>query len=267
MKHKRYARPRLITTDDRRYREHVAHFLVQRQNQRAMRPPRQRDIFGGQAEAALRDWLANQYTLSERRILEYEELTGRRANTKYRELDAVMLHDDPHTIRVFEIKASRAAHGVRRAVAQLRETRAILRLLYTTVDATILLVDTGIPTAEEAAACMTGPQPPRTPPATLDETVAALPIVVPGSSLEACSGDGETIGLLRFRVDDIIALVGAENLALDWSEDDEVDDTPPHPRETSPIYSTDDEAEAEAPEEAGGSLAAALRQAGFERDS
>lgn len=64
-----YARARLTTEDDRRYRAYVETFKLQRKNQKAIRPPRQRDIFGGQAEAALRDWLAARLPLDERRIL------------------------------------------------------------------------------------------------------------------------------------------------------------------------------------------------------
>jgi hypothetical protein len=259
----RYARPRLITAQDKRYRAHVEQFILQRQNQRAMRPPRQRDIFGGQAESALRDWLAGQLTLAETRILEYEEQRGRRANTKYRELDALVL--ERRSAWVFEIKASRTAHSLRRAVLQLRETRAILRLLYPQVAATVLLVDTGIPTAEDVAALMAEPEAPAKPPETLDETLAHLPQVALIHSLDEHSHDNETVDLMRFNVEDIIALAGAENLALDWDADDEAEPPPP-PTDSGPAYSTASTDEQEE-QDADNPFAAAFRRAGLTSDS
>lgn len=253
----RYARPRLITAEDRRYRAFVAQFLLQRQNQRAIRPPRQRDIFGGQAETALRDWLAGQLELSERRILEYEERRGKRASIKYRELDALVLEE--RSAWVFEIKASRTAGSLRRALGQLQETRAILHLLYPKVYSTILLVDTGIPTGADVATLMAGPEPPPTPPPTLDEVLATQPEIYPVTAIAACRQDDALVDLLRFRVEDIIALVGAENLALDWEADEEIEDIPPPPPERGPIYSTEETSDEtdESP------LAAALRRAGL----
>lgn len=252
----RYARPRLITSDDKRYRAHVEHFMLQRQNQRAIRPPRQRDIFGGQAEAALRDWLATRLPLSERRILEYEERRGTRAITKYRELDALVL-EDQRSVWVFEIKASHVAGSVRRAVGQLQETRAILHLLYPTVHTTILLVDTGIPTAEDVEQLMAGPEPPTTPPQTLAEALSALPEVRMITSIDERSAHDRAVDLLRFSVEDIIALVGAEHLALDWEADAEIEDSQPPPADAGPAYSTAGD-EDESP------LAAALRRAGLQ---
>jgi len=154
-----YGRPRLITAADKRYRAYIEQFTIARKNQKAMRPPRQRDLFGGQAEVALRQWLGERIELDERRILEYEERRNRRGFIKYRELDALTIVG--RHAHVFEIKASRTANALRRAVGQLQETRAILRLLYPTVAVTILLVDTGIPASVEAvAALMAGERPP-----------------------------------------------------------------------------------------------------------
>lgn len=258
MTHVRYARPRLITADDKRYRAFVEQFLIQRRNQRAIRPPRQRDIFGGQAEAALRDWLAGQFVLSERRILEYEERRGKRASIKYRELDALLL-EDAQSAWVFEIKASRSASSLRRALAQLQETRTILRLLYPVVRATILLVDTGIPSAEEVAALMATPAAPPVAPQTLAETLAALPDIHCISDLAERSSDQSYTDLLCFGVADIIALVGAEQLALDWEADDELEDNVP-PAESGPLYTTTD---ADQDDEDDNPMAAALRRAGL----
>src|SRR5262245_47477738 len=148
--------------------------MLGKDNQRAIRPPRARDLFGGEAEAALRDWLAQHYTLSERRIVEYLEHRGRSAIKKYRELDAVVLPDSK-TVYAFEIKASRKAGSLRRATQQLRDTRAILGMLFHRVYTTILLVDTGIPDAEEVAQIMAEEDAPPVPPPTLDEVLAQLP--------------------------------------------------------------------------------------------
>src|SRR5690242_11842426 len=109
-----YGRPRLITEDDKRYHAYVEQFAIARRNQKAMRPPRQRDLFGGEAEAALRQWLGERVELDERRILEYEERRNRRGFIKYRELDALTI--EGRHAHVFEIKASRTASALRRAV-------------------------------------------------------------------------------------------------------------------------------------------------------
>ncbi len=251
-----YGRARLVTDDDRRYRAYVKQFILQRQNRRPIRPPRQRDIFGDQAENALRNWLAGRLALSERRILEYEERRGKRAAIKYRELDALVL--DGRSAWVFEIKASRTAQSLRRAASQLQETRAILRLLYPHVYATILLVDTGIPTADEVAALMAGPEQPTRTPATLDGTIAAMTDIRRVADLDACGDDATAIDLLCFSVDDIIALVGAENLALDWEAHEEIEDFAP-PVDAGPAYSTADDAD----DTDDNPLAAALRRAGL----
>ncbi len=255
-----YARPRLTTANDKRYRAYVQQFLLQRKNQRAMRPPLQREIFGGQAEDALREWLGQQQnlTLSEQRILEYEERKGKRAVIKYRELDAVVM-EDKRTIWVFEAKASRSANSLRRAVAQLQETRSILRLIYSNVHATILLVNTGIPTAEEVSELMAGPEPPSEPPETLKEVLESHEQVHVMTNFAERSTDGLTLDLLLFDIDDIIAIAGAENLALNWSADDEQESPPPTQPSHDPVYSTsDDDAD-----QSGGALAEALRRAGL----
>ena len=112
----RFSRPRLTSADDKQYRAFLAQIMIGKDNQRAIRPPRARDLFGGEAEAALRGWLAQGSTLSERRIVEYLEHRGRSAIKKYRELDAVVI-PDAKTIHVFEIKASQKATSLRRLPA------------------------------------------------------------------------------------------------------------------------------------------------------
>lgn len=254
-----YARPRLTTVEDKHYRAYVQQFILQRKNQRAIRPPRQRDIFGNQAEQALREWLAEHLTLSNRRILEYEERRGKRASIKYRELDALVL-EDKRTIWVFEIKASRTARSLRKAVAQLQETRAILRLIYPNISTTVLLVDTGIPTEEEIAALMAEPDAPQEPPQTFEQVLESLEQVQLGNTLDTCNRANTGTDVLRFRVDDIIAIAGEEHLALDWS-DDEIDMESGDHSQTTSVYSTADEDEVESND--GGALAEALRKAGL----
>ncbi len=255
-----YGRPRLITEDDKYYRAYVESFKLQRKNQKAMRPPRQRDLFGAEAEAALRAWLGERLELDERRILAYEERRNKRGVIKYRELDALHLAD--RSAWVFEIKASRTASALRRAVGQLQETRAILKLLYPMVRVTILLVDTGIPASvEEVEALMASDRPPPRRPELLSEVATAVPELRLVASLEV-EPDAERIDVLRFGVEDIIAIAGAENLSLDWEADDEEPEEPDEPRPASSLYATSAE-EATDQDDDDNPLAAALRKAGL----
>ncbi|MEI8167131.1 MAG: hypothetical protein WCG26_12165 [Chloroflexales bacterium] len=263
---KTYGRPRLITEEDKRYRSYTEQFTLARKNQKAIRPPRQRDLFGGQAEAALRQWLGERIELDERRILEYEERRNRRGFIKYRELDALTV--ERRHVHVFEIKTSRTASALRRAVGQLQETRAILRLLYPSVTITILLVDTGIPASVEVIeAMMSSDRPPPRRPELLSEVLAAVPTLRLVESLEEARADDETIAVLRFSVETIIAIAGAENLALAWDADDEEPEEPEEPRPTSSLYATsgDDDAQgaADGDDDDDNPLAAALRKAGL----
>jgi hypothetical protein len=264
----RFSRARLIDADDPQYRAFLRQIMLGKENQRPTRPPRARELFGGEAEAALRDWLAQHFTLSERRIVEYHEHRGRNAIKKYRELDAVVIPDSK-SIQVFEIKASQKAISVRRAARQLHETQAILRMLYFRVYTTILLVDTGIPTAVDVAELMAAEDAPPFPPPTLEEVLATLPHVQLVGSLDQRRADPEVVSLLRFGVDDIVALAGAENLHLNWDEEDESADAeldegePGDAEPAKPAYAyTTEQPAADADEEGeGGALAAALRRA------
>ena len=259
----RFSRARLIDTNDTQYRAFVRQIMIGKDNQRATRPPLPRELFGGEAEAALRDWLAQRFTLSDRRIVEYLEHRGRSAIKKYRELDAVVLSDQK-MIEVFEIKASQKAASLRRAAQQLADTRAILGMLFRRVNTTILLVDTGIPTADDVAELMAADDAPIVPPPTLAEVLALLPRVHLAASLDARDPDPEIVNLMRFSVEDIIALAGAENLHLNWDEEEEEDqepaEEPEEPAKPSYAYTTDTPPEAEAPDD-DNPLAAALRKA------
>lgn len=253
----RFNRTRLITTADPAYQRHVAEMQLQRANQRAMRPPSQRDLFGGEAEELLRAALAARFPLSERRIVEYEERRGRTWQRKYRELDAVIL-DAPSRVHVFEIKASRRAGALHRALQQLRDTREILRLAVRQVSATVLFVDTGTITEEERAALAAAPDAPEQLPQTLDEAIAEHPELRRVSTLDALSAFPEAIELLVVSVDDIIALAGDRPLSLDWEADELAEEEERAlPAEPTPLRfsSGDDDAEAESP------FAAALRRA------
>jgi hypothetical protein len=264
----RFSRPRLTSADDKHYRAFLAQIMIGKDNQRAIRPPRARDLFGGEAEAALRDWLAQRIALSDRRIVEYLEHRGRSAIKKYRELDAIAL-PDPKTLQVFEIKASQKAGSVRRAAQQLRDTRSILGIIYPRVHATILLVDTGILNAEEIAELMASEDAPPVAPPTLDEVLATLPQVQLVDSLDARPADPTTISLLRFSVDDIIALAGAENLHLDWDadEDEVFEEADAEPEKPRFAYTTDQPPPEAEQADDDNPLAAALRRAMQGRDS
>jgi hypothetical protein len=257
----RFSRPRLIDASDAQYRAFVRQIMIGKDNQRATRPPLPRELFGGEAEAALRDWLSQRFTLSDRRIVEYLEHRGRSAIKKYRELDAVVLSEQK-SIEVFEIKASQKANSLRRAAQQLNDTRAILSMLFRRVNTTILLVDTGIPTAEDVADLMALEDAPPVPPPTLDEVLAILPRVHLAASLDVRDPDPEIVNLLRFSVEDIIALAGGENLHLNWDEEelDEQDVAEPPEEPAGPAYAyTTGEPPVE--DEDDNPLAAALRKA------
>jgi hypothetical protein len=258
----RFSRARLIDANDAQYRAFVRQIMIGKDNQRATRPPLPRELFGGEAEAALRDWLAQHYTLSDRRIVEYLEHRGRSAIKKYRELDAVVLADQK-AIEAFEIKASQKAISVRRAAQQLHDTRAILGQIFRRVNTTILLVDTGIPTAADVAEIMAAEDAPTVPPPTLDEVLAALPRVHLAKSLEARDPDPEIVNLLRFSVEDIIALAGAENLHLNWDEEEPEDQEAADELEdpTKPAYAYTTDTPAPEDEDDDNPLAAALRKA------
>jgi hypothetical protein len=263
----RFSRPRLISSDDKQYRAFLAQIMISKDNQRAIRPPRARDLFGGEAEATLRDWLTQQYTLSDRRIVEYLEHRGRSAIKKYRELDAVVL-PDPKTLYAFEIKASRKAGSLRRASQQLRDTRTILNMLFHRVYTTILLVDTGIPTADEVAEIMAAEDAPPVPPPTLDDMLEQLPHLRLINSLDERDPDPNIVNLMRFSVDDIIAMVGAENLHLDWDEDEEeLAEEDAEPIEEKPRFAYTTEEESSEEDEDDNPLAAALRKAMQGRDT
>ena len=80
-------------------------------------------------------------------------------------------------------------------------------------------------------------------PPTLDEVLALLPRVHLAASLDARDRDPEIVNLLRFSVEDIIALAGAENLHLDWEleelDDLEAADEPEEPAKPAFAYTTD----------------------------
>ena len=201
-------------------------------------------------------------SLSERRIVEYQEHRGRSAIKKYRELDAVVIPDQK-SVHVFEIKASQKANSVRRAAQQLRDTRAILGMLFVRVHTTILLVDTGIPDAQAVAELMASEEAPSVPPFTLDEVLALVPHVLPVASLDDRSPDPELVSLIRFSIDDIVALAGADNLHMNWDEEDAEVEANDESEEAAgkPDYAYTTEQPAADDDEDENPLAAALRKA------
>jgi hypothetical protein len=256
---KRFNRPRLITQDDPAYQRHVAQMMLQRANQRAIQPPSQRDLFGGEVETVLRNALATRFTLSERRILEYEERSGRSWQRKYRELDAVVLEGQAR-IQVFEIKASRRAGALHRALRQLRDTRAILDLAFPAVSVSVLLVDTGIMTEAERAELAAAPDAPERLPQTLDLAVAEYPDLRRVLSLADLQPFPAVMELVVLSIDDLIELAGEMPLSLNWDEEEGAAVAPPEPAPEEPLYSTSDDEEPESP------FAAAFRKASGGRE-
>jgi hypothetical protein len=264
----RFSRPRLIDADDKQYRAFLKQIMISKDNQRAIRPPRARDLFGGEAEEALRTWLSERYELSDRRIIEYLEHKGRSGVKKYRELDAVAM-PDAKTIYAFEFKASRKAGSLRRASQQLRDTRTILKMLFHNVHTTILLVDTGIPDAAEVAEIMAAEDAPPVAPPTLAEMLEQLPHLRLIESLDQSDPNPEVVNLMLFSIDDIIAIAGEENLHLDWDEEEEeLIEEEPEPVEEKPrfAYSTDEASEETEESDEDNPFAAALRKAMKGRD-
>lgn len=248
----RFYRPRLITQDDPAYQKHVARMMLQRANQRAIKPPSQRDLFGGEVETVLRGALSERFSLSDRRIVEYEERVGRGLQRKYRELDAVILEGQSR-IHVFEIKASRRTGSIHRALRQLRDTRSILSLAVASVSTTVLLVDTGIITEAERDELAAAPDAPDRLPQTLAEAIAEHEDVRQVASLAALQPFPAPVELVVLSLDALIALAGDMPLSLDWDEDEPVEDAPSPSDE--PLYSSPEDEEAENP------FAAAFRKA------
>lgn len=246
----RFLRPRLITFDDPAYQRHVEQMKLQRANQRAIRPPTQRDLFGGEVEQVLREALAARFPLSDRRILEYEERIGRGVTRKYRELDALIV-DGQARVHVFEIKASRRAGALHRALRQLRDTQAILRLAFRAVGATVLFVDTGTLSAEEQAEIAAAEDAPERLPQTLAQAIAEHSELHQVEGLPDLSSFPAAIELLVLEVEDVIALAGGQPLSLNWDEDEVDQEVPPPP---VLFYSTPDDDE-------DNPFAAALRKA------
>lgn len=256
----RFSRPRLIDASDRLYREHLARIMMTKDNHRPMRPPRARELFGGESEEALRQWLGERYTLSDRRLIEYLEHKGRSAVKKYRELDAVIIEGS--SVQIFEMKASEKASSVRRAARQLRDSRELLQMIFRNVTCTILLVDTGIPkSAEDVAAIMAQEDAPFEPPPTLDEVLALLPEVRQAATLD--ERDPAAVNLMRFDVAHIIGIAGEENLHLVWDEDDDdlIEDEEGAEEPAAEDAPADDAADADAADAAGGAFAEAMRKA------
>ncbi|MCA0353495.1 MAG: hypothetical protein LCH85_15995 [Chloroflexi bacterium] len=222
----RFVRARLTTFDDPHYRAFVEQMTLARENQRAIRPPRQRDLFGGEAEQLLREWLAEQgQVLSERRILEYDERSGRQTIRKYREIDALV--ELGRSVHVFEVKASRSAHTIRKAATQLHDIRVALQLIIPRVYTTLLLVDTGIPTAETVSALMRSPDAPHTPPPTIADIIGDQSRFHLIEQPDEAQQWPDQISIRRFSLEQLINMAGDRPLHLDWDLDE--DEEPPAP--------------------------------------
>lgn len=250
----RFNRPRLVTFDDPAYQRHVAEMKLQRANQRAIKPPSQRDLFGGQVETIVRNAVAQRFTLSDRRILEYEERKGRNWQRKYRELDVVVVEGQSR-IQVFEIKASRRTGALHRALRQLTETQAILKLAFQQVSLAVIMVDTGMITAVERDALAATEDAPQRLPQTLDEAIAEHPQVQLVPSLQSFSAFPATIELAVLSLDELVALADGAPLSLNWGADEMDDGREEPPPPTEPFYSSASDQDEESP------FAAALRKA------
>lgn len=252
----RYQRVRLHEQNDPRYRAYLASIMMSRNNHKAIRPASNRSVFGGEVEVILRQWLAMFHPLSDRRFVEYDERSGRQLIRKYREIDAVFEYGPRH-VHLFEIKATSQVRSINRGLRQLNETTAILQSIMGTIHSTILLVDTGIITPAEVTILMAEPDAPTYAPVTLEDFMrdhAQTPIITPAEFTPHAT----TTQVVRFTLDDIVALAGDEApaLHLDWSDELEDDDEPAEPT-PSPTYHSHDESD----DDADNPLAAAMRRA------
>lgn len=252
----RYIRVRIHDDQDPQYRAYIANIMASKTNHKAMRPPSNRSIFGGEAEQLLRTWLSQWYTLSNRRFVEYDERLGTQVIRKYRELDAVIEVTSQH-IHVCEIKASSHVRSISRGLKQLRETRAILQGIYPTITSNLLLVDTGIITTDEVAVLMADPDAPLTPPQTLADFARNNPKIPLTTHAEFDPTDLKDIAVVHFGLDDICQLAGdtIDRLHLDWSDELEEDEDSEPPAPTIIASHDSADVDAESP------LAAALKRA------
>ncbi|HEX5691973.1 MAG TPA: hypothetical protein VFX76_18290, partial [Roseiflexaceae bacterium] len=122
--------------------------------------------------------------------------------------------------------------------------------------------------ADEIAELMASEDAPPVAPPTLDEVLATLPHIKRIDTLDQRDAEPSTMSLLRFGVDDIIALAGAENLHLDWDEDEEeaLDEPEAEPEKPRYAYTTDEPAAEEEAADDDNPLAAALRRAMQDRN-
>ncbi len=254
----RFNRPRLITFEDPAYLRHVEAMKLQRANQRAIRPPSQRDLFGGEVETLLRAALAQRFQVSERRIVEYEERRGRNWQRKYRELDAAIVEGQAR-VHVFEIKASRRAAALHRALRQLRETQSILKLAFPTVCLTVIVVDTGMLTFQERAELAGDADAPAYLPQTLEEALAEHPDVRRVTALNELTAFPADVELVVLSLDEMIQLADGKPLSLDWDNDEAEEPAEEPARPSTPLYSSIEDEVEESP------FAAALRRASTDK--
>jgi hypothetical protein len=249
----RFNRPRLMSFDDPAYQRYVEQMKLQRENQRAIRPPRQRDLFGGEVEEILRSALSSRFALSDRRILEYEERKGRSLNRKFRELDALVIEGQTR-VHVFEIKASRRTAAIHRALRQLRETQTILKLAFRQVSLSAVVVDTGMITDEERDVLAAEPDAPEYLPQTVNEALAQYDDVRHVSALNELRQFPDTVELVVLHLDQLIAMANGTPLSLNWEADEFEELVEEAPLVNEPLYSTPDDDE-------DNSFAAAFRRA------
>ena len=122
----RYRHPRLVGLDNR---GHLAKASVHARDMRMSRVHESGEAaasarIAGAFEEIVRAALARVVTLSDDRILAYEEAkNGPGYERRYRELDAVSVVDG---VRIFEIKASRSEKAALRGTSQLRKAGVIV---------------------------------------------------------------------------------------------------------------------------------------------
>ncbi len=190
----------MIGFDDEDYQRYIAPFTLAREGWKpgAMSA---RSKFGQEVEEVVRAWLGERTNLLPERVLQYTEWGGGRVARNYRELDAV--EERPEGLFFYEVKASRNAGSLRRAIAQVRKTSRILSTIYKKVAGLIFFVYTDAEVLPELQEVIEEA-----------EGVSFLP------SFEDRLALSDPIGVLFLSVDDIVTIAGQRDLTLEWVDEE-----------------------------------------------
>jgi len=197
----RYINVRLVDFDNPSYGQFIAPFLLARATHKGGPVPA-RTQFGQQVEEALRGWLEERTALHARRVLGYTQVGGGRARPSYRELDAVELLGE-QGVMVYEFKASRSPVSLSRGLAQLNKSRQILSVIFRQAAGVLFFVYTDPETLPE-----------------LQQVIAQIDYASPLADWTDRHRLETPLGVLLWPVARVVEIAGAENLILDWEDEE-----------------------------------------------